>query len=194
MATQAMSVDVLRRHCLEACDLRYVSTAFHVQRSRPMAGLTTVSVVQRGFEVWGVFEILFVQVLVTGLADIDSNVLRCVLSGRRGVLYLLAGRTSWLKEQQNKNSCCRESKKLSTGSHGLHSRTPCLTRSTASLSLATLHSAHSALALQSRSVQTHFSVLVYSAIALACSSLNPAMPLLCGALLPGSPLVMCSTS
>ena len=36
-------------------------------------------------------------------------------------------------------------------------------------------------------------VLMYSAIALAFSSVNPVMPLLCGALLAGSPLVMCST-
>jgi hypothetical protein len=37
-------------------------------------------------------------------------------------------------------------------------------------------------------------VFIYSAIALAWSSVIPAMPLLCGALLVDSPLVMCATS
>lgn len=40
---------------------------------------------------------------------------------------------------------------------------------------------------------THFRVvLTYSAIALACSSVSPEIPLLCGALLEGSPFVIWS--
>src|SRR5690349_3649549 len=35
-------------------------------------------------------------------------------------------------------------------------------------------------------------LLIHSATALACSSFSPGMPLLCGALLPDSPLVRCS--
>ena len=35
-------------------------------------------------------------------------------------------------------------------------------------------------------------LLTHSATALACSSFSPGMPLLCGALLPDSPLVRCS--
>ena len=43
-------------------------------------------------------------------------------------------------------------------------------------------------------VFSYLRVLMYSKIALAFSSFNPEMPLLCGGLLPVSPLVMCSTT
>src|ERR1700756_5446535 len=44
-----------------------------------------------------------------------------------------------------------------------------------------------------RLVRNYLRVCTYSAIAFACSSVSPEIPLLCGGLLCGSPLVTCST-
>ena len=41
--------------------------------------------------------------------------------------------------------------------------------------------------------QPSYRLLTYSAIVLACPSVNPEVPLLCGGLLPASPLVKRST-
>src|SRR3984893_19280827 len=91
VATQATAIGILLRHRLEANDLGYIPAAFYVRGSGTVTGLTTVSVVQRSFEMRCVFEVLFVEIFMTGLASVDSDILRCRLLGGSGALFLRGG-------------------------------------------------------------------------------------------------------
>jgi hypothetical protein len=90
VATQAARVGVLRRHRLEANDLGHVPPAFHVCGPGTVTGLAAVTVVQRRLEVRRVFEVLFVQVFVAGLANVYPNVLSRLLGSRRSMFFLRA--------------------------------------------------------------------------------------------------------
>src|SRR5580765_4282415 len=115
VATQAAGVGVLLRHRLEANDLGYIPAAFHVGSSWTVTGFAAVPVFQGGLEVWSVFEVLLVQLLVAGLTGINTNVLRCPLVGRCGILFLLAGSKVWLNQQQQQD--CRRSRLLKSIPH-----------------------------------------------------------------------------
>src|SRR5579864_3242581 len=91
MAAQATGIGVLLGHRLEANNFGYIPAAFYVRGSGTVTGLTTVSIVQRSFEMRCVFEILFVQIFMTGLASVDSDILRCLLLGGSGALFLRGG-------------------------------------------------------------------------------------------------------
>jgi hypothetical protein len=91
VATQATGIGILFRHRLETNDLAHIPAAFYVRGSGTVTGLTTVSVVQRSFEMRCVFEVLFVQIFMTGLASVDSDILRCLLLGGSGALFLRGG-------------------------------------------------------------------------------------------------------
>ena len=74
VATQTPRTRFLRRQRFEVDDLRDVSAAFYVRRARTMAGLATVTVLKSGFEVWSLFEVVLVYVLVTCLAGIRADI------------------------------------------------------------------------------------------------------------------------
>jgi hypothetical protein len=92
VTTQAAGVRILLRHRLETNDLGYVPSAFHVGGSRTMTGFAAVPIVQGGLEVWSVFEIVLVQVLMAGLAGINTHILPRRLVGRCSVFFLRAGK------------------------------------------------------------------------------------------------------
>ncbi len=75
VATQATGIGILLRHRLEANDLGHIPAAFYVGGSGTVAGLTTMSVVQRCLEMRCVLEVLFVEIFMTGLARVRSNIL-----------------------------------------------------------------------------------------------------------------------
>jgi hypothetical protein len=103
VATQAAGVGVLLRYRLEANDLGYIPAALHMRRSGTVTGFAAVTVVKRRLEVRRFFEVIFVQVFVTGLASVNTNVLPCLFRGRRNVLFLLsllAGSNGGLNQQQ----------------------------------------------------------------------------------------------
>jgi len=91
VAAQTTGVGILLRHRREADDLGNISSTFYVRGSGTVTGLTTVSVVQGGLEMRCVFEVLFVKVLMTGLADVHSDILVCLLLGRWGAVFLRGG-------------------------------------------------------------------------------------------------------
>ena len=88
VATQATGIGILFRQRLEANDLGHVSAAFYVRGSGTVTRLTTVSIVQRCLEMRGVLEVLFVELFMTGLASVDSDVLRCLLPGGSASRFL----------------------------------------------------------------------------------------------------------
>jgi hypothetical protein len=53
-----------------------------------MTRFTTVSVVQSGLEMCGVFEVLFVEVFMAGLASVAPDILGCILVGGSTVVFL----------------------------------------------------------------------------------------------------------
>jgi hypothetical protein len=57
-----------------------------------MTGFAAVPIVQGGLEVWSVFEIVLVQVLMAGLAGINTHILPRRLVGRCSVFFLRAGK------------------------------------------------------------------------------------------------------
>jgi hypothetical protein len=59
----------------EANDLADIATAFHMFRARTVTRLATVAALQGSFEVWGGFEILFIEVFVARFTDVSTNVL-----------------------------------------------------------------------------------------------------------------------
>jgi hypothetical protein len=91
VTAQAAGIGILIRHRLEADDLGHIPAAFYVRGSGTMAGFATMSVVQRSLEMSRVFEVLFVQVLMAGLANVNSDILACVLLGGGDVLFLRGG-------------------------------------------------------------------------------------------------------
>jgi hypothetical protein len=91
MAAQATGIGVLLGHRLEANNFGYIPAAFHVRGSGTVTGLTTVSVVQRSLEMRCVFKVLFIELFMTGLARVDSDILRCLLLGGGGALFLRSG-------------------------------------------------------------------------------------------------------
>src|SRR5436309_1741269 len=87
VATQATGVGIVLRHLLEANDLGHIPTAFYVRGSGTVTGLTTVFVMQSCLEMRCILEVLFVELFMTGLASVDSNILR----GLRGSALFLRG-------------------------------------------------------------------------------------------------------
>jgi hypothetical protein len=81
----------LRRHRLEADDLGDIPAAFYVGGSGTVTRLTTVSIAQCGFEMRCVFEVLFVEVFVTGLTSVAPDILVCILRGRGTGAFLCGG-------------------------------------------------------------------------------------------------------
>jgi len=53
-----------------------------------MTRFTTVAVVQSGFEMGGVFEVVFVEVFMAGLASVAPDVLGRILLGGSTVVFL----------------------------------------------------------------------------------------------------------
>src|SRR5579872_936597 len=91
MAAQATGIGVLLGHRLEANDLGYIAAAFHVRGSGTMTGLTTMFILQRSLEMRCILEVLFVELFVTGLASVDSDILRCLLLGGSVAFFLRGG-------------------------------------------------------------------------------------------------------
>ena len=138
VATQALRARILLRHRREANDLGHVPTALDVRGSGTVTGFAAMSIAQGGLEVWGVFEVLLVQVLVAGLAGVNTNVLPCPLLGRRGVFFLLAGSKDWLNQQRQQDCRRNQLPKLIPHSSRLHSRTPRFAKCAELFHLATL--------------------------------------------------------
>jgi len=103
VATQATGVGVLLRHRRKADDFGNIPTAFYVRRSRTVTGFTSVSVVQRSFEMRGVLEVIFVELFMTGLAGVDPDILR----GLGGSALFLRGGVGGPKhaQQQGRQRC-----------------------------------------------------------------------------------------
>src|SRR5215471_4038310 len=76
VATQTSCGRLPRRQCRETNDLGDVAAALHVLRSRAVAGFATVSSLKRGLKVGSQFEVFLVDLLVAGLADVSTDVLR----------------------------------------------------------------------------------------------------------------------
>jgi hypothetical protein len=91
VAAQATGIGILFRHRLETNDLAHIAGALYVRGSGTVTGLTTVSVVQGGLEMRRAFEVLFVKVFMTGFADVDSDVLVCLLLARGAAVFLRGG-------------------------------------------------------------------------------------------------------
>ena len=90
VASQATRIGILLRHLLEANNLGHISAAFYMRGSGTVTGLTTVSVMKSCLEMRCVLEVLFVELLMTGLASVDSDILRCLLLGG-SALFLWGG-------------------------------------------------------------------------------------------------------
>jgi hypothetical protein len=91
VAAQATGIGILFRHRLETNDLAHIAAALYVRRPGTVTGLTTVSVVQGGLEVRCIFEVLFVKVLMTGFANVHSDILVCLLLGVGAAVFLRGG-------------------------------------------------------------------------------------------------------
>ena len=74
VTTQAVRIRVLPRHGFEADDFAYVPATLDVRRARAVAGLATMSVLQRSFEVRSTLELVCVQILVACLAGIAPDI------------------------------------------------------------------------------------------------------------------------
>jgi hypothetical protein len=75
VTTQAMRIHVLFRHCLEADDLGDVPSPLDVLCARAVTGLAAMPVIQSGFKMGSIFELLLVKIFVTGFANITANIL-----------------------------------------------------------------------------------------------------------------------
>jgi hypothetical protein len=137
VATQATGIGILFRHRLETNDLAHIAAAFHVRGSGTVTGLTTVSVVQRCLEMRCGFEVLFVQVFMTGLASVNSDILRCPLL-RRDTAAFLRGDKGWSNQSQQHGRSRNRTQELFALSSGLHGRTPHFVTSTAVSHFATV--------------------------------------------------------
>lgn len=108
VTTQATRGRLLRRQCRETDDLGDVAAALHMLRPWPVAGLATVSAVERRLEVRGKFEMFFVDLFMAGLTNICADVFGILLR-RRAFLLWIPGK-SWLdseqKREQRKNGRC----------------------------------------------------------------------------------------
>jgi hypothetical protein len=132
VTTQATGVGILLRHRRKANDLGNIPSAFYVRGSGTVTRLTTVSVVQRSFEMRCALEVIFVQLFMTGLASVNSNILSCFLLGGSLNCYLLGGSAALFlgggmggpkhSELQNRYRCQPE--ELQVRSTCLHGRTP----------------------------------------------------------------------
>lgn len=184
VTTQATRIRILPRHRFKTDDLAYIPAALDVCGAGTMTGLATVSVFQSRFEVWSPLELVRVQILVACLARVAPNIF-CWLILRRSARLLLTGGEGELNQQQQQEDRLAWRPwfawfVLLQSWTPLAKKPPCRQRPM--------------WPKMQRLRSTHFRVLMYSAIAPACSSLSPAMPLLCGALLEGSPFVIWSTS
>ncbi len=123
MATQAAGVGVLLRHRRETNNLGHIPAAFYVSGSGAVTGFAAVPVMQRSLEMRRVFEVLLVQVFMTGFADVHSEVLGCFLRGRRAAVFLRYGKGgSKHGDQQDRQR--RRSQELPTRFACRHGRTP----------------------------------------------------------------------
>jgi hypothetical protein len=106
VAAQATGIGILLRHRLEANDLGHIPAAFYVRGSGTVTRLTTVSVVQRCLEMRRILEVLFVELFMTGLASVDSDILRCLLLGGSAAFFLRGGMGGRKHaEQQDRHRC-----------------------------------------------------------------------------------------
>jgi len=99
VTTQAVLVDFLFGQGGKADDLAHVPAALHVLGTGAVTRLATVSTLERRFEVRGFFKVLLVEVLVAGLADVDSNVLSACF-GRWSRITLLPPRGEHRRDQR----------------------------------------------------------------------------------------------
>ena len=74
MAGLATRGRILRRHILEADNFGDIAAALHVGGSGAVTGFAPVSVPGRRLEVWGMFELVLVNLFVARLAGVTSNV------------------------------------------------------------------------------------------------------------------------
>jgi hypothetical protein len=136
VATQATGVGIFFRHRFKTNDLGHIPAAFYVRGPGTVTRLTTVSV-QRGLEMSRVFEVVFVQVFMTGLTSGKSDVLVCLLLGRSAAVFLGSGEGRSKNTQQQDCYRCR-SQELYTHSACFHGGTPLFATRRASGYLATL--------------------------------------------------------
>jgi hypothetical protein len=99
VATQALCIHLRFRHCLEADDLGDVPSPRHVRRAGTVTGLAAMPVLQSGFEMGSTFELVLVNVFVTGFANVTTDVL-CRLVLRWHDVFFLTGGRRWLNPQQ----------------------------------------------------------------------------------------------
>jgi hypothetical protein len=140
VTTQATGVGILLRHRREADDLGHVPAAFYVRGSGAVTGLTSVPVVERRFEMRCVFEVFLVQVLVTGLTSVNSDILGLRLLGW-GATVFLRGRRGWSKQAEQQDRRRSQPQQWFTRFFGRHCRTPRFTTSAAVSHLAALNTA-----------------------------------------------------
>lgn len=95
MTTQAIRIYLLGCQVLKTDDFADVTTTFDVCGSRSVTRFATMPVQQGCFEVWCLLEILFVEVLVAGLACICADVF--------GTLRAWIGRFLFLRRGGNRS-------------------------------------------------------------------------------------------
>lgn len=93
MTAQAACAGSLRGQCREPNNLGDVPTAVHVCRSGAVTRFAAMPSLECGFEVWGQFKVIFVNVFVTGLAGVRSDILGGVILCGCAVLVSRAGRS-----------------------------------------------------------------------------------------------------
>ena len=99
MAAQALSVALLGRKILETDDFAYISSSFHMLGAGTVTGFTAMAILKSRFEMRSLFKAILVQVLVTGLTRISTNVLGFRSIGRTCVLFL-GSYNKWKKNRQ----------------------------------------------------------------------------------------------
>ena len=75
VAVQALSVALMGRQILETDNFADISSGFHMLGAWPVTGFTAMSILQRGFEMGSLFKVILVQLFVTGLTRISTDVL-----------------------------------------------------------------------------------------------------------------------
>lgn len=100
---QTAVIRLFLRERLKTNNLADIAPAINVERTRTVAGLATMAIFQSRLEVGSTLEILLEKLLVTGLANIDSDVLSCRVVLWRRLLLLILGGSCPDDEKQNRS-------------------------------------------------------------------------------------------